>query len=221
MSIRLSLELESEVDAQAFAKGGPNALRAIKATIEDGRFVLSGSLQHDYEQTAPEAFASGVRPMMKDDAACYILFRTATWALFTWAPDGSSDAELYVSSAPSLRSQIGDARIPNCFVWRSMAEVSLDDKVVTAPKLSFDATGQLTSDGTGTQAPPPPPHAAVGRRVMVVGLASKPHYNGLHGVVVAWDGDKRRAGVKLDNGEGGEGIMLKPEHIIPEPEAEE
>ena len=67
-------------------------------------------------------------------------------------------------------------------------------------------------------APPPPPQAAVGTRVMVVGLASKPQYNGLHGVVVLGDGDKRRAGVKLDNGEGGEGIMLKPEHIIPEPD---
>ena len=52
MSIGLSLELESEVDAQAFAKGGPNALRAVKATIEDGQFVLSGSLRHNYEQTA-------------------------------------------------------------------------------------------------------------------------------------------------------------------------
>ena len=136
MSIGLSLELESEVDAQAFAKGGPNALRAVKATIEDGQFVLSGSLRHNYEQTAGEAFESGVRPMMRDDSACYILFRTATWALFTWAPDGSRDAELYVSSAASLRSQIGDARIPNCYVWRSVAEAFLDDGVVNAAKLS-------------------------------------------------------------------------------------
>ena len=50
-------------------------------------------------------------------------------------------------------------------------------------------------------------------------MASKPQFNGLQGVVVAWDGGKGRAGVRLDNGEGGDGIMLKPENIIPEPDA--
>ena len=61
--------------------------------------------------------------------------------------------------------------------------------------------------------PPPPPHAAVGCRVKVDGLAAKPQYNGLLGTVISWDGDKGRAGVKMDNGEGGAGLMLKPANL--------
>ena len=57
--------------------------------------------------------------------------------------------------------------------------------------------------------PPPPPHVAIGARVRVDGLVAKPQYNGLHGTVVSWDADKERAGVKLDSGEGGAGLLLK------------
>ena len=62
--------------------------------------------------------------------------------------------------------------------------------------------------------PPPPDHAAVGCRVRVDGLAAKPQYNGLLGTVTTWDGVKGRAGVKLDNGEGGAGLMLKPANLL-------
>ena len=62
--------------------------------------------------------------------------------------------------------------------------------------------------------PPPPPHAAVGCRVKVDGLAAKPQYNGLLGTVISWDGDKGRAGVKMDSGEGGAGLMLKPANLL-------
>ena len=40
-------------------------------------------------------------------------------------------------------------------------------------------------------------------------------YNGLVGTVISWDGAKGRAGVKLDNGEGGAGLMLKPANLLP------
>eukprot|EP00966_Prymnesium_polylepis_P148804 3437949-Prymnesium_polylepis.1 len=63
--------------------------------------------------------------------------------------------------------------------------------------------------------PPPPPHAAVGCRVKVDGLAAKPQYNGLLGTVISWDGDKGRAGVKMDIGAGGAGLMLKPANLLP------
>ena len=62
--------------------------------------------------------------------------------------------------------------------------------------------------------PPPPPHAAVGCRVLVDGLAAKPQYNGLLGMVISWDGDKGRAGVKMDGGKGGAGLMLKPANLL-------
>ena len=62
--------------------------------------------------------------------------------------------------------------------------------------------------------PPPPAHAAVGCRVRVDGLSAKPQYNGLLGTVVSWDGAKGRAGVKLDSGEGGAGLMLKPANLL-------
>ena len=82
--------------------------------------------------------------------------------------------------------------------------------------------GQL-ADGTakakpGPPPPPPPPppsHVAVGSRVQVDGLVAKPQFNGLHGTVVSWDGAKGRAGVRLDSGEGGAGLMLKPGNLSP------
>ena len=62
--------------------------------------------------------------------------------------------------------------------------------------------------------PPPPAHVAIGSRVQVDGLTAKPQYNGLLGIVVSWDGAKGRCGVKLDSGEGGAGLMLKPCNLL-------
>lgn len=237
----LDLELEAEFDAQAFAKGGPDALRALFAKIRDGRtYVLVHAVSWDYNKTAREAFEQDVCPYLVDDKACYLLFRTATWAMMTFAPEGANDRALYLTAADELRSALGGAlRIPNVYTWSSLHEVRLDSTVVEAPALSYDENGQPTADGTGTQylpsamstpsmaashtaalteaTPPaaaPPAHAATGCRVMVVGLTAKPQYNGLLGTVVSWDASKSRAGVQLDNGAGA-GLLLKPGNLVP------
>ena len=240
--VLLDLELEAEFDAQAFAKGGPQAVRALFAKIKDGRiFVLARTVAWDYTKTVREAFEQDVRTRLVDGEALYVLFRTATWALMTFAPDGARDRALYLTSAAELRSALGGVlRIPNVFIWCSLDEVCLDSAVVAAPALSYDENGQPTADGTGTQylpsaataptptasdnpastealssAAPPPAHAAPGCRVMVVGLAAKPQFNGLLGQVISWDGAKGRAGVRLDNGTSGAGLLLKPVNLLP------
>eukprot|EP00966_Prymnesium_polylepis_P187160 4338439-Prymnesium_polylepis.1 len=58
--------------------------------------------------------------------------------------------------------------------------------------------------------PPPPPPPPTGARITVRGLAGRPEFNGQSGTVLSWDGDKGRAGVKLDSGEK---LSLKPANI--------
>lgn len=58
------------------------------------------------------------------------------------------------------------------------------------------------------------PQAEVGCRVVVTGLTTQTQYNGLIGTVISWDGAKGRACVKLDSGEGEEGLLLKPTNLL-------
>ena len=57
----------------------------------------------------------------------------------------------------------------------------------------------------------PPAHVRVGSHVRVVGLEAKPEFNGQMGSVVSWDGDKGRAGVKLERGKS---LALKPVNLV-------
>ena len=229
--MRVAEELDSIFDAQAFVKGTPSALRALRVRIQDGnRFVLSGSLGWDYEASVEKAFDDDVRPMLIENEACYILFRTATWALMTFAPEGAHDSSRYIAGEPALREGLGGApRIPNVYTWRTSAEVTLHTDVVNARPLSFDkhmldhAKREASSrsaeqgDSSHQDALPshPPPHTAVGNRVVADGLVAKPQYNGLVGTVTSWDSKRGRAGVKFDHEEGGAALLLKPANLRP------
>jgi len=134
--MKVDIELEAEFDAQAFAKGGKHALRAIIAHIKDGKVCLTSTVPWNDEITVQEAF-QGIIPMLSDDQACYVLFRTATWALFTWAPATDCEHRAYADASLGLRNAFGPSLIPNVCIWHSMADVKLDDKVVHAPALSY------------------------------------------------------------------------------------
>ena len=82
----LSFELEAVYDAVAFSFD-TRALRA--AVSESGVVSLVATLPYDSDATAEEAFSRDVEPSLKDDEACFLLFRTKTWALATWAPAGA------------------------------------------------------------------------------------------------------------------------------------
>ncbi len=62
---------------------------------------------------------------------------------------------------------------------------------------------------------PPPPHAASGKRVQVIGLEAKPEFNGQLGIVTSWDEARQRAGVRLDSGAS---FALKPANLWPSAE---
>lgn len=130
----LSFELEAVFDEQSFTK----AKRALRARLRGGVVALDATLAHDDDENADDAFAV-VRAALRDDEACFVLFRTATWALWTWAPAGAADGDAYVAAAAALRADLGgDVRIPYEAKWRSPDDVALDRRVVQALPLGYD-----------------------------------------------------------------------------------
>jgi hypothetical protein len=87
--------------------------------------------------------------------------------------------------------------------------ISVDGDLAAGTAKPKPALAPVSNQPPPPPPPPPPEHAVVGARVLVVGLNAKPQYNGQVGTVLTWDGAKGRAGVKLDSGDGGAGLMLK------------
>ena len=139
--MQIDLELEAEFDAQAFAKNSPDAVAAIHVKIQDNTFMLAGVVRKD-SLTGRESFEQRVKPLLvvseSQGHACFILFRTATWTLMTFAPHSASDSAVYLQRAPDLLQGLGgNIRIPHEVVWHSVAEVNVDDSIFSAPALSY------------------------------------------------------------------------------------
>ena len=90
----VSFELEAVFDAEAWSP----THRALRARLRDGGVVtLEASLAYDGDATVEDAFEA-VRAALRDDEACFVLFRTAVWTLWTWAPPGAPDAQRYLAA---------------------------------------------------------------------------------------------------------------------------
>ena len=110
----VSFELEAVFDAEAWSP----THRALRARLRDGGVVtLEASLAYDGDATVEDAFEA-VRAALRDDEACFVLFRTAVWTLWTWAPPGAPDAQRYLAARDALRGQLGgDVRVPHAAAW--------------------------------------------------------------------------------------------------------
>ena len=126
--MQLDMELEAEFDAQAF---GPE-LRALKVRIDDAgsSFVLAATVPWTAEPAAALELVKA--ELLREDEACFVLFRTRTWALISFTPPDAPGAEctLYDASCDKLQALLGGApRVPNVRRWASLAEVQLDQQV--------------------------------------------------------------------------------------------
>lgn len=131
----LSFELEGTFDAQAF----DSSFRALRARCDRGIISLAETLAYDADATVEEAFEV-VRASLREEEPCFVLFRTATWTLWTWAPPEAATSETYLAVRARLRRELGgSARIPQSIVWRAPGDVVLDRSVVDAPPLGYDA----------------------------------------------------------------------------------
>ena len=157
-TMQLDMELEAEIDAQAFGSD----LRAIKVRLQDGTtFALSATVP--WCEPATEGMER-VRPLLCSGEACYILFRTATWALISYIPDGApaADRALYASSCATLHALLGGRqRVPNLRSWTSPSHVQLDDEIAQAPALCLGSSAAVAAavraGETEPQLPPPAP----------------------------------------------------------------
>ena len=127
--LQLDMELEAEFDAQAF---GPE-LRALKVRIDDDgtSFVLAATVPWTAEP-AP-ALELVKAELLRKDEACFVLFRTRTWALISFIPPDAPGPECarYDSSCAKLQALLGGApRVPNVRRWASLSEVQLDEQVL-------------------------------------------------------------------------------------------
>lgn len=224
--IGLDFELEAEFDAQAFATPGPRAKRALIVSIEDGdRFVLSKAVPWDTEKSVRLAFDADVRPLLAEAKPRFVLFRTETWAMMTWAPKAARESDLYLEAADELHSALGGGGglqmahhiIPHVYTWRALTEIGLSDEVVHAKKFNYDhhqSPSQWSPSQSSSASAPSRLPFPIGTQVMVVGLNAKPQYNGQMGTLTLWNAQKARVGVKLDSGDGGDGLLLKPENVV-------
>ena len=126
--MQLDMELEAEFDAQAF---GPE-LRALKVRIDDAgsSFVLAATVPWTAEPAAALELVKA--ELLREYEACFVLFRTRTWALISFTPPDAPGAEctLYDASCDRLQALLGGApRVPNVRRWASLAEVQLDQQV--------------------------------------------------------------------------------------------
>ena len=116
----LSFELEAVFDEQSFTK----AKRALRARLRGGVVALDATLAHDDDENADDAFAV-VRAALRDDEACFVLFRTRTWALISFMPPDAPGPEcaLYDASCAKLQALLGgESRVPNVRRWASLAD---------------------------------------------------------------------------------------------------
>ena len=132
--MQLDMELEAEFDAQAF---GPE-LRALKVRIDDAgsSFVLAATVPWTAEPAAALELVKA--ELLREDEACFVLFRTRTWALISFTPPDAPGAEctLYDASCDKLQALLGGApRVPNVRRWASLAEVQLDQQVCSCALL--------------------------------------------------------------------------------------
>uniref|UniRef100_A0A7S3AF42 Uncharacterized protein n=1 Tax=Haptolina ericina TaxID=156174 RepID=A0A7S3AF42_9EUKA len=151
--MQLDLELEAEFDAQAFSSGeaGSANLRAIKVRISDGMFVIQGE-PLACSATAVSDFQRMASELLADGECCYVLFRTAAWALFSFVPGDAplEEQALYTQEGDTLRTLLGGRlRIPNTRCWTSRGEVQLQDEIERAPPLSMR---EVVADPANTRA---------------------------------------------------------------------
>ena len=127
--MELDMELEAEFDAQAF---GPE-LRALKVRVDDAgsSFVLAATVPWTAEP-AP-ALELVKDELLREDEACFVLFRTRTWVLISFIPPDAPGPEcaLYDASCAKLQALLGgEPRVPNVRRWASLSEVQLDEQVL-------------------------------------------------------------------------------------------
>jgi hypothetical protein len=136
--MELDMELEAEVDSQAFGK----ELRAIKVRIDDSNnFVLSKTVPWCDD---PQQAMAGVKAVLEAKEPCYILFRTATWALMSFIPSDAPGTECvrYSSACEKLQELLGGPqRVPNVRRWTTIADAKLDEEVELAPPMSYMSGG--------------------------------------------------------------------------------
>ena len=87
--MELDMELEAEFDAQAFG----SELRALKVRLDDSgsSFVLAATVPWTAEPA--RALERVKAELLRDDEACFVLFRTATWALISFTPPDAPGPE--------------------------------------------------------------------------------------------------------------------------------
>ena len=134
--MELDMELEAEFDAQAF---GPE-LRALKVRLDDSgsSFVLTATVPWTAEPA--RALDRVKTELLREDEACFVLFRTRTWALISFTPPDAPGPEcaLYDASCAKLQALLGgESRVPNVRRWASLAEVQLDEQV--PPRVAVSA----------------------------------------------------------------------------------
>ena len=83
------MELEAEFDAQAFG----SELRALKVRLDDSgsSFVLAATVPWTAEPA--RALERVKAELLRDGEACFVLFRTATWALISFTPPDAPGPE--------------------------------------------------------------------------------------------------------------------------------
>ena len=103
--MELDMELEAEFDAQAF---GPE-LRALKVRLDDSgsSFVLAATVPWTAEPA--RALDRVKTELLREDEACFVLFRTRTWALISFTPPDAPGPEcaLYDASCAKLQAWLG------------------------------------------------------------------------------------------------------------------
>ena len=131
--MQLDMELEAEFDA-AF---GPE-LCALKVRVDDAgsSFVLAATVPWTAEPAAALELVKA--ELLREDEACFVLFRTRTWALISFTPPDAPGTEctLYDASCGNLQALLGGApRVPNVRRWASLADVQLDQQVCSCALL--------------------------------------------------------------------------------------
>lgn len=149
--MEVDLELEAEFDAQAFNSEEGPGLRAIKVRIDSDRsFMMDGSLPRS--ASLADDFKQMVSTMLVDNQCSYVLFRTGTWGIFCFVPEGapSEEKDAYSSGSAKLIALLGGSlRIPNSRMWASQGEAVLDEEIEKAPPISMR---EVTADPEAAKA---------------------------------------------------------------------
>ena len=204
--MKLCMELEAEFDAQAF---GPE-LRALKVRISADASTFELACTVPWSADPAQALEAVKADLLREDEACFVLFRTRAWALMSFIPPDAPGAEcaLYDFSVDSLRLMLGGAsRVPNLRRWSDLSAVTLDEQVEQALPMSYPpdeaqaTVAAYVRGGGDAPAPPaplapdaqralaPPPAEALallGRAVVLRGLTGRPELNGRRGTARDW-----------------------------------